>query len=136
MGSGGVGPWLRAAGVCLAGVVLLMGGALVIRSSGWVGFVSTARFGGFRDAGLGWLGCWSHCWVLRERALVGVCCLQASVILPAGLVGGVVACGPVLTAIPHYARRVFFVGVVVWWWLWVGVRSCFENCIVDASIFF
>ena len=49
------------------------------------------------------------------------------------LAGEVLACGPVR---PPYRIRVPVVcGVlVVWWWLWVGVRSCFENCIVNASI--
>jgi hypothetical protein len=43
------------------------------------------------------------------------------------------ACGPVR---PPY--RIFSPGrcrvVGCWWWLRVGVRSCFENCIVNASI--
>jgi hypothetical protein len=32
----------------------------------------------------------------------------------------------------------WWVGGCAWWggwWVWVGVRSWFENCIVDASIF-
>jgi hypothetical protein len=60
----------------------------------------------------------------------------------AGLVGWVRACGPVR---PPYRIALFhcevpvFVGVLWWGWgglvvVWVGVRSCFENCIVNASI--
>src|SRR3954463_13753849 len=39
-----------------------------------------------------------------------------------------VRAGP--ASIPHQMFPVGLLrGVWCWWWLWVGVRSCFENCI-------
>jgi hypothetical protein len=73
----------------------------------------------------------------------GVRCLQAFRLVPAGLVGAGRACGPFR---PSYrAGRVLVVLVVGWRGVlgWAGglvavvgcARSCFENCIVNASIF-
>jgi hypothetical protein len=69
----------------------------------------------------------------------------------AGLVGGLGCCGLIwplyrIVSVPPAGSssvRVLVAwvvgsgggGVVVWWWCGVGVRSCFENCIVNASIF-
>jgi hypothetical protein len=74
-----------------------------------------------------------------RAVLSGVGCLQVAFepVSP-WLVGWVQACGPVL---PSYRIRtlVFPELFLGWGWgglvvVWVGVRSCFENCIVNASI--
>lgn len=49
--------------------------------------------------------------------------------LPGWRVGSGVRAG--LASIPHL---LVLSCSGCWWWLWVGVRSCFENCIVNASI--
>jgi hypothetical protein len=68
-----------------------------------------------------------------DTGLFGVGCLQVA-FDRACLVGGFGwAYGPVL--LPYHTCTLGFVwgsgGLVV---VWVGVRSCFENCIVNASI--
>ena len=118
-------------------------------SPGWFqADVSTARrlrWGSGKPFEGAWSGGRSHCWVLRERAPrlfgCGVRCLQTAPKLLTWSVGGVRACGPVrppyhIVVPPGGDVRVLAVGgvVVVWWWRWVGGRSCFENCIVNASI--
>jgi hypothetical protein len=118
-GWGMSGPWLMLqANVLWVG--LLIGGALAIRFCWLVLGVSTARFGGFREAsGVGWWGR-AHCWVLRERA-PGFCwCLLSSGVrglaCRVGGWGSGVRAGP--ASIPHQDLLVCGSGglvVVVGW---------------------
>jgi hypothetical protein len=119
---------------------LLIGGALAIRFLWSVSDVSTARLAGSgkpsseRAGGPGTLLGPEGTGTRGPRVgLRFVRCLQAASAGSLSVWGGWlgVRAGP--AAIPRLSGLLS--GLVgCWWWLWVGVRSCFENCIVNASI--
>src|SRR3954451_11512488 len=119
-------------------VGLLTSGALAIRSLRLVPDVSTARLRRVQENhhrnGLEGPGTLLGPEETGTKTLCGSCVrvFRPLGICSAGLAGWVLACG--LVRPPYRVLSPVLRVVGCWWWLWVGVRSCFENCIVNASI--